>query len=50
MAVPDPSPELLQRAAAVRRAAMALGQLDDAARRAALEAMAEALAAELLSP
>ena len=41
--VPDPSPELLQRAAAVRRSAMALGQLDDGARRAALVAMADAL-------
>lgn len=45
-AVPDPSPELLQRAAAVRRAAMELGQLGDGERRAALEAMAEALAAD----
>ncbi|WP_261353022.1 glutamate-5-semialdehyde dehydrogenase [Cyanobium sp. CH-040] len=41
--VPDPSPELLQRAAAVRRSAMALGQLADGQRRAAVEAMAEAL-------
>ena len=41
--VPDPSPELLQRAAAVRRSAMALGQLDDGARRTALVAMADAL-------
>nr|MCU0529245.1 gamma-glutamyl-phosphate reductase [Cyanobium sp. Prado107] len=41
--VPDPSPELLQRAAAVRRSASALGQLSDAERRAAVEAMAEAL-------
>jgi len=41
--VPDPSPELLQRAAAVRRNATALGQLADGQRRAAVEAMAEAL-------
>ena len=41
--VPDPSPELLQRAAAVRRSAMALGQLNDDERRAALLAMADAL-------
>ncbi len=41
--VPDPSPQLLQRAAGVRRAAMALGRLDDASRRRAVEAMAEAL-------
>ena len=46
MSVPDPSPELLQRAAAVRRAAMALGQLADAERRAAVLAMAEALEAD----
>ena len=45
-AVPDPSPELLQRAASVRRAAMQLGQLSDGERRAALEAMADALAAD----
>ncbi len=45
-AVPDPSPELLQRATAVRRAAMDLGQRSDAERRHALEAMAEALAAD----
>lgn len=45
-AVPDPSPELLQRAASVRRAAMELGQRSDAERRAALEAMADALAAD----
>ena len=43
--VPEPSPALLQRASAVRRSAMALGQLDDAARRAALLAMADALEA-----
>jgi glutamate-5-semialdehyde dehydrogenase len=46
VSVPDPSPELLQRAAAVRRAAMALGQLGDGERRAALQAMADALAAD----
>ena len=46
VAVPDPSPELLARAAAVRRAAMELGQLPDGARRQALEAMAEALEAD----
>ncbi|MBM5802812.1 MAG: glutamate-5-semialdehyde dehydrogenase [Cyanobacteria bacterium K_DeepCast_35m_m2_155] len=44
--VPEPSAELLSRAAAVRRSAMALGQLSDAARRAALGAMADALAAD----
>jgi glutamate-5-semialdehyde dehydrogenase len=44
-AVPDPSPELLQRAAAVRRSAMALGQCSDQQRRAAVAAMAEALEA-----
>jgi glutamate-5-semialdehyde dehydrogenase len=44
-AVPDPSPELLQRAAAVRRSAMALGQRSDSQRRAAVEAMAAALEA-----
>ncbi len=42
-AVPDPGPELLQRAGAVRRAAMALGRLGDSERRAAVEAMAAAL-------
>jgi glutamate-5-semialdehyde dehydrogenase len=41
--VPEPSPELLQRAARVRRAAMALGQWSDAERRAAVLAMASAL-------
>jgi glutamate-5-semialdehyde dehydrogenase len=46
VSVPDPSPELLQRAAAVRRAAMALGQLEDAGRRDAVLAMAEALEAD----
>ena len=44
-AIPDPSPELLQRAAAVRRHAMALGQLPDGQRQAAVRAMAEALEA-----
>ena len=42
-AVPDPSPELLQRAATVRRSAMALGQCSDADRRTAVLAMADAL-------
>ena len=46
MSVPDPSPELLQRAAGVRQAAMALGRLGDGERRAALLAMADALAAD----
>jgi len=41
--VPEPTPDLLQRAAAVRRAAMALGQQPDAARREAVMAMAAAL-------
>ena len=41
--VPEPSPELLQRAARVRRAAMALGQWSDAERRTAVLAMASAL-------
>ncbi|MEB3255179.1 MAG: glutamate-5-semialdehyde dehydrogenase [Synechococcaceae cyanobacterium] len=44
-AVPDPSPELLERAAATRRAAMALGRLDDRERRRAVLAMADALEA-----
>lgn len=44
--VPDPSPELLQRAAGVRRAAMALGQCSDQQRREALLAMAAALEAQ----
>jgi glutamate-5-semialdehyde dehydrogenase len=44
-AVPEPGPELLQRAATTRRAAMALGHLDDDARRRAVLAMAEALEA-----
>ncbi|MFN9931553.1 MAG: glutamate-5-semialdehyde dehydrogenase [Cyanobacteriota bacterium] len=42
-AVPDPSPDLLARAAAVRRAAMALGQCGDEERRGAVRAMADAL-------
>lgn len=41
--VPDPSPELLQRALSVRRSATALGQLGDDQRRAAVEAMADGL-------
>ena len=45
-AVPEPTPELWGRAAAVRRAAMALGQLADGERRAALRAMASALRQE----
>ncbi|MCP9845445.1 glutamate-5-semialdehyde dehydrogenase [Synechococcus sp. Lug-A] len=50
--VPDPSPELLQRALAVRRAAGQLAQSSDAERQAALEAMAAALeqaSAEILA-
>ena len=43
--VPEPDPQLLQRAAAVRRAAMALGQASDAERRGAVAAMADALEA-----
>ena len=43
--VPEPPPELLERAAAVRRAAMALGRLADGQRRRAVLAMAEALEA-----
>jgi glutamate-5-semialdehyde dehydrogenase len=43
--VPDPSPELLQRASGLRRAAMALCQADDTTRRTAVLAMAEALGA-----
>ncbi len=43
--VPEPGADLLARAAAVRRAAMALGQCSDAERRAAVLAMAEALEA-----
>jgi glutamate-5-semialdehyde dehydrogenase len=46
VSVPDPSPELLQRAAAVRRAAMALGQRTDGERQAAVLAMAAALEAD----
>ena len=45
MSVPDPSPDLLQRAAAVRRAAMALGRLSDQQRSQAVQAMAAALEA-----
>ena len=45
VSVPDPSPDLLQRAAAVRRAAMALGRLSDGQRRDAVLAMAAALEA-----
>jgi len=44
--VPEPSPELLQRAAGVRRSAMALGQWSDVERRAAVLAMASALESE----
>ena len=40
---PDPSPELLARAAAVRRAAMDLGRKTDSERQEALVAMADAL-------
>lgn len=43
MSVPDPSPELLQRAAGVRKAAMALGRCSDEQRRQAVLAMADAL-------
>ena len=42
-AVPEPGPELLARAAAVRRAAMALGQLGEGERSQAVLAMADAL-------
>ena len=42
-AVPEPSAELLQRAAAVRLAAVDLGQTDDTQRAGALQAMADAL-------
>ena len=45
VSVPDPTPDLLQRAAAVRRAAMGLGRLSDGERRQAVEAMAAALEA-----
>ena len=41
--VPEPSAALLQRAAAVRRAAVDLGQTDDGQRALALQAMADAL-------
>jgi len=40
---PEPSAELLQRAAAVRRGAMALAQQSDGERQAAVQAMADAL-------
>jgi len=40
---PDPSPELMQRAAAVRRQAMALARCGDVQRQAAVAAMADAL-------
>jgi glutamate-5-semialdehyde dehydrogenase len=43
MAVPDPSSALLERAAGVRRSAMALGQCGDRERQGAVLAMAEAL-------
>jgi glutamate-5-semialdehyde dehydrogenase len=52
MIITEPTPELLERAAAVRHAAMALGRLDDGSRRAAVKAMATALeesAAEILA-
>ena len=42
--VPEPSAELLQRAGAVRLAAVELGQTDDQQRAGALQAMADALA------
>jgi len=44
--IPDPSPELLQRAMAVRRAALALGQCGDGQRCDAVRAMAAALEAD----
>ncbi|MFN9569702.1 MAG: glutamate-5-semialdehyde dehydrogenase [Cyanobacteriota bacterium] len=40
---PEPTPELMQRAARVRRSAMALAQRNDGERRAAVQAMADAL-------
>ena len=42
--VPEPSAELLQRAGAVRSAAVDLGQTDDAQRAGALQSMGDALA------
>ncbi len=45
-AVADPSPELLQRAVAVRRSATALGQCSDGQRCTAVLAMADALSAQ----
>ncbi|MFM9072829.1 MAG: glutamate-5-semialdehyde dehydrogenase [Cyanobium sp.] len=44
---PEPTAELLQRAAALRRGAMALAQSSDGERRAAVEAMADALERQL---
>ena len=44
--IPDPSPELLQRALAVRRSALALGQCSDGQRCEAVLAMAAALEAD----
>jgi len=44
--IPDPSPELLQRALAVRRSALALGQTSDPQRCEAVQAMAAALEAD----
>ncbi|GCE64235.1 glutamate-5-semialdehyde dehydrogenase [cyanobiont of Ornithocercus magnificus] len=44
-AVPDPSPELLARAATVRQAAVSLGQCDEERRRQALVSMASSLEA-----
>jgi glutamate-5-semialdehyde dehydrogenase len=44
--IPDPSPELLQRALAVRRSALALGQGSDGQRCEAVQAMAAALEAD----
>ncbi len=43
--VPEPSPDLLRRAAALRRSAMALGRCSDLERQGALRSMADALAA-----
>ena len=41
--VPEPSPDLLKRAGAVRLAAAGLAQINDALRAQALQSMAEAL-------
>jgi glutamate-5-semialdehyde dehydrogenase len=49
LAVPEPGPDLLRRAAAVRRSAMALGRCTDQQRQAAVLAMADALEAERAS-